>query len=267
MFGAKNLKIDMDGAFMEIAAFGKGERNLIILPGLGDGLTTVGGKAFPMALMYRLFAKDFRVFMMSRRKPLPADFDTEKMAADIAAAMDKLGIEKANFVGVSMGGMITQHFCADFPERVSKAVLVVTAAKPSEILSANIEEWTEMAKRGDGAALMDSNVRNMYSDGYYRKNRWLTPIMGKIAVPKNPERFLSMAKACAEHDAFSKLEKIKAPVLIICGTEDRTVGADASYEMAKKIPGARLFAYEGFRHALYEEAPDFNKKVLDFLNE
>jgi len=37
--------------------------------------------------------------------------------------------------------------------------------------------------------------------------------------------------------------------------------------MAKKIPGARLFAYEGFRHALYEEAPDFNKKVLDFLNE
>ncbi len=267
MFSTKNLKVDIGGAYMEAAAFGKGRKNLIILPGLGDGLTTVGGKALAMAFMYRCFTKDYRVFMMSRRKPLPENFDTKAMAADIKTAMDKLGIGRADFVGVSMGGMIAQHFAASYPERTGKCVFAVTAARSNDMISTNIEEWAEMARQGKGAKLMESNVRNMYSDEYYRKNRWLTPIMGKLTVPKNPERFLRMAKACAEHDAFAVLKDIKAPVLIIGGTDDRTVGAEASEEMAREISGAKIFMYRGYRHALYEEAPDFNKRVLDFLNE
>ena len=267
MFGAKNLMIDIGGGKIPAIKFGKGTKNLIILPGLGDGLTTVRGKAIPMAIMYREFMKDFTVYMMSRREPLPEDFSTKDMAEDIAIFMEHMGIEKASIIGVSMGGMIAQHFAAEFPERTEKLVLVVTAPKTNDTITENVKTWAEMARQGKGAELMESNVKNMYSDEYYRKNRWLTPVMGKIAVPKNPERFLSMAKACAEHDAEAVLEKIKAPVLVIGGTKDRTVGAAASYELAEKIPGARLFMYEGYRHALYEEAPDFNQRVLDFLNE
>lgn len=265
MFNAKNLMTDIGGAKIPCAVFGKGKRNLIILPGLGDGLTTVKGKALPMALMYREFMKDFTVYMMSRREPLPEGFSTKDMAADIARFMEKQGIEKASVFGVSMGGMIAQHFASDFPEKTEKLILVVTAPKANEIMENCISEWAEQAEKGEGAKLMESNVRNMYSDEYYRKNRWLTPIIGKISVPKDCSRFLSMAKACLEHDAFSVLKDIKAPTLIIGGTEDRTVGAEASKILAAEIPGAEIFMYKELRHAVYEEAPDFNKRVLEFL--
>ena len=265
MFGIKNLFIDIGGAKIPCAVFGKGRKNLIMLPGLGDGLTTVKGKALPMALMYREFMKDFTVYMMSRREPLPEGFSTKDMAADIARFMDKLGIEKASIFGVSMGGMIAQHFAADFPGKTEKLILVVTAPKNNEIMEKCVPVWVEQAKNGEGAALMESNVLNMYSDEYYRKNRWLTPITGKLAVPKDPSRFITMAKACLEHDAFSVLKDIKAPTLIIGGSEDRTVGSEASEILAKEIPGAKIFMYEGLRHAVYEEAPDFNKRVKEFL--
>ena len=265
MFGIKNLMVDIGGAKIPAAAFGKGKKNLIMLPGLGDGLTTVKGKAIPMAFMYREFMKDFTVYMMSRREPLPESFSTKDMAADIACFMERMGIEKASVLGVSMGGMIAQHFAADFPEKTEKLILVVTAPKSNEIMESCISEWMEQAKNGKGAKLMESNVRNMYSDEYYRKNRWLTPVMGKIAVPKDCSRFLSMAKACLEHDASSVLKNIKAPVLIIGGTKDRTVGAEASEILAKEIPGAEILMYPGLRHAVYDEAADFNKRVLEFL--
>ena len=247
MLGIKNLLVDIGGAKIHCAVFGKGKKNLIMLPGLGDGLTTVKGKAIPMAMMYREFMKDFTVYVMSRREPLPEDFLTKDMAADVAIFMERMGIEKASVLGVSMGGMIAQHFAADFPEKTEKLILAVTAQKGNEI--------------------MESNVRNMYSDEYYRKNRWLTPITGKIAVPKDCSRFLTMAKACLEHDAENVLKNIKAPVLIIGGTEDRTVGAEASEILAKEIPNAKIFMYKGLRHAVYDEAPDFNKRVIEFLKE
>lgn len=265
MFGAKNLLIDIDSAKIPCAVFGKGKRKLIMLPGLGDGLTTVKGKAFAMALMYREFAKDFTVYMMSRREPLPDGFSTKDMAQDVALAMEKLGIKKASFVGVSMGGMIAQHFGADFPEKTEKLLLVATAPKCGKITESCVLEWMEQAKKGKGAELMESNVRNMYSDKYYKKNAWLTPIMGKIAVPKDCSRFLAMAKACLEHNAEEKLDLIKAPTLIIGGEKDRTVGIEGSKTLNEKIAGSKLYIYKGLRHAVYDEAPDFNKRILEFI--
>ncbi len=265
MFGIKNLLVDIGTAKIPCAVFGKGEKNLMILPGLGDGLTSVKGKALPMALMYLEFMKDYTVYMMSRREPLPEDFSTRDMAADIALFMEHLGIEKTSILGVSMGGMIAQHFAADFPKKTEKLILVVTAPKKNEIMESCILEWIEQAKNGEGAALMESNVRNMYSDEYYRKNRWLTPITGKLAVPKDTERFLRMAKSCLEHNAEESLGNIKAPTFIIGGEKDRTVGAEASEILAREIPGAEIFIYPGLRHAVYDEAKDFNKRVLEFL--
>lgn len=267
MLGAENLMVDIGGAVVPVAKFGKGKRNIIMLPGVGDGLQTVEGKAFMLALSYRVLAKDFTVYVMSRRLDLPEHFGTKEMAEDIEKTMDSLGIEKASFIGVSMGGMISQHFAAMFPERTEKAVLVVTAHKKTDEMDIISEKWLKQAENGDGTGLMRSSVFNMYSDGYYKKYGWLCEITGRFMMPKSYERFIRMGIACLEHDAGSVLKEIKSPVLIIGGSEDRTIGPKASYEMAGMIPGARLFMYEGYRHALYDEAKDFNKRVMDFLLE
>lgn len=262
---ARNGTVHLDGDTMHYVRFGCGSKALVMLPGLGDGLTTVKGTALPMALMYRAFAKDFTVYMFSRRNHLPQGYGTRDMARDLREAMDVLGIESACLVGVSMGGMIAQHFAADYPDRVSKLVLVVTCAEPNPALRKSISEWVELAGRGDHTALMDSNVRHMYSDAYYRKNKWLIPLMGRLTKPLSYARFLIQADACLIHNASQSLQQISAPTLVIGGLQDCTLGAEPSREIAASIPGAALKLYPEWGHALYEEAKDFNSVVLDFL--
>ena len=164
-----------------------------------------------------------------------------------------------------MGGMIAQHFAADYPERTGKLVLAVTCAQPNPVLTESIGKWVSLAAGGDHTGLMESNVRRMYSDAYYRKNRWLIPIMGRLTKPKSYDRFFVQADACIHHNTADRLSQIDAPTLVIGGEQDHALGADASREIAAAIPHAQLHMYPQYGHALYEEAKDFNRIVLDFL--
>lgn len=262
---AKNGVLKLENTQMDYIHFGRGEKVLVILPGLGDGLQTVKGTALPMAVMYRVFAKDFTVYAFSRKNDLPQGYTTRDMAQDYAQAMDILGIEKADVFAVSMGGMIAQHLAADFPEKVNRLVLTVTSSRPNPTLVESVEEWIALAEKGDHRALMDSNLRRIYSDSYYRKNRWMIPVVGKLTKPASYQRFLIQAQACLAHDAYEKLEQIHAPTLVVGGGKDKALGGDASREIAAKIPGAELFMYLQGCHGLYEEERDFNRRLLAFL--
>lgn len=265
LYNAKNGTLNIGNATMDYIRFGTGEQILIMLPGLGDGLRSVKGTALPMAFMYREFCKDFTVYAFSRKNQLPEGCTTRDMAKDQAEAMEQLGIEKADIFGVSMGGMIAQWLVIDYPEKVEKLILTVTSSKPNPVLTESIDEWVSCARRGDHTAFMDSNVRRIYSEGYYRKNKWLVPIMGKLTKPKSYERFFIQADACLTHDAFESLHQIKAKTLVIGGEKDKALGGDASGEIADRISGADLLMYEQWGHGLYEEVKDFNQMVLDFL--
>lgn len=267
LFHAKNGKLTLGNTDMDYVRFGSGEKVLIMLPGLGDGLTTVKGTALPMAVMYRIFAKDYTVYMFSRKNDLPAGVTTRDMARDQAEAMEVLGIQKADVVGVSMGGMIAQHLAIDYPERIGKLVLAVTSARANPVLIDSVKEWMAHARMGDHTALMDSNVKKIYSDAYYRKNKWLVPVMGKVTKPKSYDRFLKQAEACLNHDAFHGLERIQAPTLVIGGEKDRVLGSEAAREIAARIPGAQLLMYEKWGHGVYEEETTFNRSVQSFLME
>ena len=250
---------------MEYIRFGSGSRNLIMLPGLGDGLRTVKGTAAPMALMYRQFAKDFTVYMFSRKTPLPEGYTTREMARDQAEAMNLLGISKADVFGVSMGGMIAQYLAVDFPEKVNKLILTVTCPEPNPLLEESIGEWVALAKQGDHAGFMDSNLRRIYSEEYYRKNKWTAPLVGALTKPKSYERFFVQAEACLTHNAKEELYQISAPTLVVGGEKDLALGGEASKEMAAIIPNAKLKMYPHWGHGLYEEEKDFNKLILEFL--
>ena len=265
LLNAKNGTLTLGDTQMDYIRFGKGQRILIMLPGLGDGLRSMKGTALPMAVMYRVFTKDFTVYAFSRKNQLPQGYTTRDMARDLRDAMAILGIERADLLGVSMGGMIAQHFAIDYPQKVGKLLLVVTSSRPNPILEESIEEWLDCARRDDHTALMDSNVRRIYSEGYYRKNKWLVPIMGKLTKPRSYDRFFVQAQACRNHNAYDRLQGIRAKTLVVGGCKDESLGVEASREIAEQIPGAELYLYEQWGHGLYEEAGDFNRRVLDFL--
>ena len=240
MLHAKNGTISLNGSQMDYIRFGNGPRTLLMLPGLGDSLRSVKGTALPMALMYRCFAKDFTVYCFSRRQDLPEGYSTRDMARDQAQAMALLGIEKADIFGVSMGGMIAQWLATDDPEKVGKLVLCVTCSRPNPILRESINEWIALAKSGDHTAFMESNLRRIYSADYYRKNKWMLPLLGRLTRPKSYDRFFLQAEACLTHDASAALGRICSPTFVIGGEQDIALGGDASREIAASIPGAVL---------------------------
>ena len=261
----KNGRLMMDGTEMDYISFGKGEKTLIMIPGLGDGLRTVRGLALPMAAMYHRFAQHYRVLMFSRKNRLAKGCTTRDMAADLKAAMDALGIDRADVLGVSQGGMVAQYLAADFPERVGKLVLAVTAARTNPVLVDAVERWMAMAERDDYPALMEDNFRLMYTENYLRKYHWLLPAACRVGKPASWERFLTMARACLTHNSYDRLGEIRAETLVVGGALDDVLTGEASAEIAEAIPGSRLLLYPDYGHALYQESPDFEQKVLEFL--
>ena len=266
MFGnAKNGTLNIGGTTMDYIRFGTGKRTLVMLPGLGDGLRSMKGTAVPMAAMYREFTGEFTVYAFSRKNDLPEGYTTRDMARDQAEAMDQLGIDRADIFGVSMGGMIAQFLAIDHPEKVEKVILAVTCPGPNPILLESVREWISLAEKGDHVAFMDSNLRRIYSDDYYRKNKWMIPAVGRLTKPKSYGRFFVQANACLTHDAAADLHRIKAPTLVIGGEKDLALGGDASREIAAAIEGAELRMYDQWGHGVYEEEKGFNKTVMEFL--
>ena len=102
----KNYELRILEDRYDAVSFGSGSEHLVVIPGLGDGITTVKGKALLGSLLYRKYGKKYRVTFISRKNNLQSDATTESMAQDQYLAMQALGIEKAHIMGISMGGMI-----------------------------------------------------------------------------------------------------------------------------------------------------------------
>lgn len=264
-YHAYNGNVKIEDTTMDYIRFGSGKTPLVIIPGLGDGLKTVRGAALPFALMYREFAKDFTVYVFSRRAKLRPGFTTADAADDLAYAMAKLGIERADVLGVSMGGMIAQCLAVHYPSRVQKLVLVVTLCRPNATIEKVIGAWIELAKQGNYDQIFVDISEKSYSEKHLKGYRKLYPLLCKITKPKSLERFLVQADACINHRFYEEIAEINCPTFVIGGAQDKTVGPDAAAEVAGRIAGSKLKIYSEYGHGTYEEAPDFKAQVLAFL--
>ena len=260
----KNGSAAVGGTEMYYASFGSGERKLVVLPGLSDGLATVKGKAWVLSRSYRNYLRDYTVYMFSRKNGMPEGYSIRDMADDQALVMRELGIGRACVLGVSQGGMIAQCLAADHPETVEKLVLAVTAPYAGETVRDAVSAWIGMAERGDHTALMTDTAERMYSENYLRKNRKYFPLLAKFTKPADYDRFLKNARAILAFDGREALPRISCPTLIIAGSDDRTVGNDAAPELHAGIAGSELYVYEGLGHGAFEEAKDFYDRVLAF---
>ena len=264
MLNAKNCSLSLPTGVVDYIRFGSGPKPLIMIPGVGDGLKTVKGMALPFALLYRSLAKDFTVYVFSRRRTLAPGMTTRDMAEDLNSAMDALGVSAAVLVGVSQGGMIAQWLAMDHPEKVEKLVLTVTLSRPNATVQDVISRWLEMADRDDYKGIMLDTAERSYSEKRLKQARLEYGLLGSIGKPKSFDRFRIQAASCVTHDTYDLLDRILCPTLVIGGKEDKIVTGEASVEMAERIRDCELYMYDGLGHGLYEEAPDFLKRVSDF---
>ena len=266
-YGAKGGKIKIGNTDMDYVSFGRGEKTLVIVPGLSDGLKTVKGTAIPLALMYKQFAKDYKVYVFSRKNQLEEGYSTRDMAKDLKVVMEKLEISNAFVMGLSQGGMISQYLAIDYPDRVEKLVIAVSVSRQNETIQNVIKGWIEMAKSNDYRSLVIDSTEKTHTDKYLhrKKYRLIYPVITRIGKPKDLSRFIVQANACINHNSYEELDQIKCPTLVIGGDSDEVVGKNTSEEMAEKIKGSKLVIYKGLGHGAYIETKDFNQQVLKFL--
>ena len=143
-------------------------------------------------------------------------------------------------------------------------MLTVTLSRPNDTVREAVALWSDMARRGDYKGIMLDTAERSYTPRRVRRARLTYALMGNLGKPKSFERFLIQAESCLTHDAYDELGRIACPTLVIGGTEDKIVTGAASEEIAAKIPGSELYMYDGLSHGLYEEAPDFLKRVAEF---
>lgn len=258
----KESTVAIPGGETRYIAFGGGSKPLVLIQGLST--RGIQGMALPLAWMYRTFAKAYRVYCFDRRNEIPKEITVRELADDVAAAMDAMGISDADVLGVSQGGMIAQELAIQRPDLVHKLVLAVTLCQNNEKVVATVNHWVELAEPNKTRQLVGEILTKMYSERYQKRYRPFLPLLAFLQQPKDPQRFISLAKACLTCHTYERLSQIQCPVLVIGGRKDRVLGGEASMELAQKL-GCELFLYDDLGHAVYEEASDFNRRVFDFF--
>lgn len=192
------------------------------------------------------------------RLPVRSAYTLADMAADGVALLDHLGIARAHIVGVSMGGMISQHIAARYPDRVLSLTSVMSTTGNSRLPRAQKEAMQVLTSRpmsGDPEDLIAYSVRAakvIGSPGYppdeERLQRRVRSDFERGWYPQGVAR--QMAAIVADGDRRPMLKSIDAPTLVIHGEGDPLVPLAGGRDTADNIPGARLLTIPGMGHDL-----------------
>ena len=262
MFSVKTSTVKLNNGSIDYVVFGKGSRDLVIIPGLS--FRDVKGAGLGLAYTFRMFAKDFRVYVLDKNSVIEEGCTVSDIAEHTAEAMKAIGITQADIYGVSLGGMVAQYLALNYPEKVRSLVLGVTLSRQNETVKSVVGNWISLAENGDYGGIVRNMLTVMYSESYVKKYGWMFPVLTRFCIPKNRERFVRLAKACLTCDTFDRLDEIKCPALVLGGAKDLIVTGEASVEIADRL-GCERYMYDSLGHSAYDEAKDFNKRIFDFL--
>lgn len=182
------------------------------------------------------------------------------MAQDAAALMSALDVPAAHVLGVSMGGMIAQELALAEPSRIQTLTLGCTyCGGPGASLAGPevVERLRAGMESGDRAAAirtaweLNTSAAAAADDDSYA--RFLDAgAQYAVAVPV----ILAQMQAVAVHEAWSRLQEISAPTLVVHGTEDVIIPPANAEILAERIPGARLEILDGAGHMFWWERPE-----------
>tara|TARA_B100001173_G_scaffold92229_1_gene79731 strand:+ start:494 stop:1408 length:915 start_codon:yes stop_codon:yes gene_type:complete len=213
------------------------------------------------------------------RLPIKSEYTIDDMARDGINLLDTLNIKKTHIFSTSMGGMIAQIISAQYPERVKSFTLIAsTASTPSP---------TNAPKKAVRDIMMErsKNPNASHEEILEREIRMVSLIGMDGRIVDTPEfreetiRNLDRAQdgsgyarqllsILASKDRLKKIQKIKAPTLIIHGKNDPMIHVKNAYKMHKLIPHSKLKIIENMRHLIEPEVLNqFEGMLLEHLNQ
>ena len=179
----------------------------------------------------------------------------DEYVEDLISFIESLDIHKALLVGVSMGGAIALAFALKYPNKVQGLALLGTGAKmrvAPEILEA-------LGNSNMFEAIVNEISKNCFSENAPQN---FIQLSAQAMLQMNPPALLGDFMACDQFDITAQLKKIKTPVLIICGSEDKMTPLKYSVSLKDKIVNSRLEIVNGAGHMVMTEQPDIVAGLL-----
>ncbi len=211
------------------------------------------------------------------RLPIKSEYTIDDMANDGAKLLETLNIKQAHVLGTSMGGMIAQIISAQYPQKVKSFTLIAsTASAPSPI--------NAPSKAVRGLMMERSKNPNASVEEVIKREIKFVSLIGMegrvVDTPEFREETIKnldraqdgsgyarqLLSILASKDRLKKIQKIKAPTLIIHGKQDPMIRLKNAYKMHKLIPHSKLKIIDDMRHLIEPEILlQFERDLLDHL--
>jgi 3-oxoadipate enol-lactonase len=200
--------------------------------------------------------------------PLIGPWLVEHAAADVLETLSGLGIEKAVFVGLSMGGYVALRIAEAAPERLRALVLCDTRAEPdANENKAKRAAAMDFVRKNGVAAFAGPFLKDALADKTKLENPKAVESLRSLASKAAPEAVLhALAALAARPDALPGLSKITVPTAVFVGSQDKLTPLAMSETMRSRIPGAQLHVIPDAGHFSSVENPAaFNERLVSFL--
>jgi len=255
---------------MPIATCQDGTRLCYQCQGQGPALLLLAGQSCDHREWDRVaadFAAHFQVIVWDYRgtgqsdKPEKPAYSTRGFAQDAVAVLDACGLTRAHAYGNSMGGRVAQWLAIDFPDRLGALVLgATTPGKQGVVRPASVDQ---ALRSNDRQALLETS----FTPAWMARNSALVDQIAALwntPLPAHARRLHYQASQA--HDAWEALEQIKAPTLVIHGSEDEVNPAANAHLLVQRIAEAQLHLITGGLHGYFEEMREASfAAVRDFL--
>ena len=247
---------------IEYIKFGTGSKVFVMLPGLA--VKSVMGVKEAIADAYKDFDETHTTYLFDRRTPAPEGYTIQQMAEDTAEVMKELGLKDVDLFGASQGGMMAQVIAGEYPELVHKLVLGSSAFCTTDTALKTIGEWVELAKQKNPIALAKSIVKNLYSEDTIEALGSALIEDNADATEEQLKQFATVGDSILHFDNSEFLKKVTCDTLVLGSTNDKVLGPESSLQIAQRL-GCFYYIYDGYSHAVFDEAPDFKARLLEFF--
>ncbi|MGH6771710.1 MAG: 3-oxoadipate enol-lactonase [Xanthobacteraceae bacterium] len=214
------------------------------------------------------FTQHFRLVRFDRRghggSGVPqGPYSMEMLGRDVLAIMDGLNIRKANWCGLSMGGMEGMWLGANAGDRFERLVLSNTSSFFPD--KAGWNDRLKLVREKGVPAFAAANMERWFTKGFRGRAPQTVDAIKDMFAATPLEGYIACGSAVRDMDHRDLLPKIKAPTLVIVGQHDPATVPEAGQYVCEHIPGARLATLDAAHLSNVEQPSQFNAAVLGFL--
>ncbi|AKQ53722.1 3-oxoadipate enol-lactone hydrolase [Bordetella hinzii] len=231
---------------------------------------SLGTNADMWARQVPALAKHFRVVRYDTRghgrSSVPdGEYRFEQLAGDVVELLDHLGIARAHFCGLSMGGPTGLTLALEHPGRIDRLVLCNTAARIG-----SAQGWSDRiaaVQKQTLSAMAPALVERWLTESYRQREPGLSQVLVDMLRRTPDAGYNGNCAALRDADLRARLGEIRARTLVIASTHDlAATPADGRY-LAEHIAGARYVELNTSHISNWEDPETFTREVLAFLTE